>query len=153
MNKEELTKFINEKQLTTNFRLSEFFVTNGEGGREGLINDLSRLHESQQRIYLFAIEIIAGYLQRVIRDKYGPVKITSAYRSPRLNGLIKGANTSMHILGLAVDFTIIGFTKAQMGDVYRYLKDVLRWSGGLAFNAKENFIHMDWGKGRKFSYS
>ena len=64
------------------------------------------------------LELIVNCLQP-IRNYIGkPMKISSGYRSPRLNGhpLINGAATSQHIKGQAADFTIKGMTPRQIID-------------------------------------
>jgi hypothetical protein len=43
-----------------------------------------------------------------LREAVGPVFISSAYRSPRVNTLIGGARTSQHVLGQAADLTVPG---------------------------------------------
>ena len=52
-----------------------------------------------------------------IRNYIGKAMIiSSGYRSPRLNGhpLINGSQTSQHLIGQAVDFTIKGMTPKQI---------------------------------------
>lgn len=56
---------------------------------------------------------LARYLQG-FRDFVGyPIRITSGYRSPRLNSLVGGVPTSDHIKGLAADFYILGLSPAE----------------------------------------
>lgn len=42
-----------------------------------------------------------------LREKYGkPINVTSGYRCPELNKILKGSNTSQHLKGLAADITV-----------------------------------------------
>ena len=60
------------------------------------------------QVYLSNLKRLAVELQK-IRDYFGkPIIISSGYRSPRLNKMIGGAETSMHQYCLAADFTIGG---------------------------------------------
>lgn len=46
-----------------------------------------------------------------VRAHYGrPVRVTSGYRSPRLNTAIGGSPTSQHCFGEAADFTVEGIS-------------------------------------------
>ena len=48
---------------------------------------------------------ICKYVMEPIRQRYEkPIIVTSGYRCPRLNALVKGASTSQHIAGTAIDF-------------------------------------------------
>ncbi|MGC7990856.1 D-Ala-D-Ala carboxypeptidase family metallohydrolase, partial [Salmonella enterica] len=41
-----------------------------------------------------------------LRERYGkPIKVTSGYRSPKLNRVVRGAPNSQHMVGEAVDIT------------------------------------------------
>lgn len=40
----------------------------------------------------------------MVRARFGPLRVNSGYRSPRLNTLIGGSTTSAHCRALAVDF-------------------------------------------------
>lgn len=64
--------------------------------------------------------VLASGLERcrAILDK--PMIITSGYRSPRLNALVKGARSSAHLSGLAADFRVPGMSAR---DVCLLLKD------------------------------
>lgn len=85
-----------EKQLTKNFKLSEFLKSD-TALKKGIDNTPT---ESEVR----NIEKVAIALQS-IRDAYGKsIVITSGYRSKKLNAAVGGSQTSAHVLGFAVDF-------------------------------------------------
>lgn len=79
----------------------------------------------------------AGYMQ-FLRNRFGPLKVTSWYRPSSYNKRVGGATKSLHLKGFAVDFVPI---QATLENVYRYL-DVYH-NGGLALHHKLNFIHLD----------
>lgn len=47
------------------------------------------------------------HVRKLLGDK--PIIVSSGYRSPELNKLVGGSDTSAHTLGYAVDFTCPGF--------------------------------------------
>lgn len=88
----------------------------------------TELLEENQRQAILDLDIlvrlvaVAGLLQQV-RDRWGPVKINSGYRSPALNAAVGGSRTSQHILGEAVDFTV---PDHELEDVWEWI-----WKGSL----------------------
>ena len=58
-----------------------------------------------------------------MRDKLGPIRVTSGYRSPKLNRAIGGSTKSQHCKGEAVDLQF--FEKGLMRNkiMYDYLLD------------------------------
>ena len=91
-----------DKRLAANFWLSELLFSE-TAERKGIDN-------VPPQIALANIEtILAPGLQR-IRDLLGvAIVVSSGYRSPALNAYIGGARNSMHMRGLAADFTAPGY--------------------------------------------
>ena len=57
-------------------------------------------------------------LLEVVRREYGyPIKITSGYRSPKVNAAVGGAKTSQHLYGEAADMKAIKTTNKELFDV------------------------------------
>lgn len=55
-----------------------------------------------------------------VREIFGkPIRITSGFRTKRVNELVGGSNKSEHLTGCAADFIISGFTVAQIVDRIR----------------------------------
>lgn len=101
------------------------------------------------------IEKIARVMQDV-RVLVGnrPIKITSWLRPPAVNARVGGAPNSKHLFGGAVDFYVIGLTRAEMMDIQRTLEP---WAlgKGLGFGrgvSSKGFIHIDLGPGRVWGY-
>ena len=75
-----------------------------------------------------------------------PMIISSGYRSPRLNGhpLINGSETSQHVTGQAVDFTIKGMTPKQIIEKVK--------ASGVEFDQLINehniWVHLSYNKGK-----
>jgi hypothetical protein len=66
-------------------------------------------------------ELVDNVLQPV-RDRLGPVVVTSGYRSPELNTAIGGSKTSDHCLGMAADIEVLGIDNKVTAE---YIRDNL----------------------------
>lgn len=53
-----------------------------------------------------------------IRERFGPIRLTSGYRSPALNAAIGGSRTSAHMTGQAADIVPL---KASLADVFDWI--------------------------------
>jgi Peptidase M15 len=73
-----------------------------------------------------------------IREEFGdrPITVNSWYRPPDVNAAVGGVLDSQHLLGWAVDITILGYTPYQ---VYAILSKY--WPGGLGKNRR--YTHLD----------
>ena len=128
---------LNER-LAPNFKLGEFFVTNQAGGQAGLVRDFEALPEATQAIYYESLKDLAKRLQ-VIRDKYlggVSVRITSGWRSLRVNRLVGGSQRSFHKKAMAADISVHGKTPSMV----QYAV-APQWSGGLGYGS--TFTHLD----------
>lgn len=52
---------------------------------------------------LEALELLCAKVLEPIREKFGPVRVTSGYRSPAVNKAVGGSGTSQHCRGQAAD--------------------------------------------------
>ncbi len=89
------TGIVADTQLTKNFRLSEL-VRSPMAVRKRLENDPNDIIEKK----LLALAI--GLLEP-IRDLFGPIYVSSGYRSPAVNRAVGGATSSAHLYGHAAD--------------------------------------------------
>ena len=104
-------------KLSHNFTLAE--LTKSETAiRRGINNTPSdSVVENLQRL-------VTNVLQP-IRDKFGPLIVTSGYRSAQLNVAIGGSPTSDHVLGKAADIEAPGLDNKQLAV---YIKDNFKFT-------------------------
>mgnify|MGYP006404025749 FL=1 len=85
-------------KLSNNFSLSEFTYSN-KAKKLGIDNTPSKeAIDNLQELVTFVLQ--------PLRDRFGPITISSGYRSPELNKAIGGSTTSDHCLGCAADFEV-----------------------------------------------
>lgn len=82
-------------RLSKNFTLSEI-TRSSTAKRKGIDNTPSDKH-------LQNLQLLITNLIQPIRDELGPIRVTSGYRSPRLNRSIGGSKKSQHCKGQALD--------------------------------------------------
>lgn len=101
-------------RITKNFTLCE--LTKSEyATRKGIDNTAP--NEAVVNLVILTKKVL-----QPIRDKLGPVIVTSGYRSPELNRAVGGSKTSDHCRGVAVDFEVLGMDNM---DVARWIRDNL----------------------------
>lgn len=82
-----------------------------------------------------------------IRDKFGPVEVSSGYRSDRLNKLVGGSSSSHHRTGCAADILVRG---ADLKDVFAWVVDNLPFTELIAENiGAAMWVHVAVVKGRE----
>jgi zinc D-Ala-D-Ala carboxypeptidase len=91
-------------QLTANFTLAEFTASNTAIRHDIDNTPPPRIMQNIRLILAPAMEEVRGLLD-------APCRISSGYRSPRLNKLVRGSPSSQHMDGLAADFTCARFGK------------------------------------------
>jgi hypothetical protein len=104
-------------QLSKNLSLAEMTISN-EAKRRGITNAPTEGH-------LTNMKKLAENVFQPIREHFkSPIRISSGYRSLALNKAIKGATTSQHCSGEAMDIDMdgTGITNAQ---IFNYIKDNL----------------------------
>lgn len=108
-------------KVTPHFSLYEF------GG-----NLTSQGVQNYYLLSLFALE--------KVREKFGVVKITSAYRTEEQNRQAGGSAISQHLFAEAVDFYCPNVKNLET--VYRYVIDELQWRGEVIYHKKRGYIHI-----------
>lgn len=108
-------------QLTKNFHLIEF-LRSSTAARLSIDNTPTPAAQVN-------LHRLAKYLQG-FRDFVGfPIRITSGYRSPRLNSAVGGVPTSDHMKGLAADFYVIGLSPHQSWQKFMEYRNHCRVEG------------------------
>lgn len=101
--------------LSRNFSLAE--LTKTDTGAVNVPNDEQ----------LYKLLIVAQYLLQPVRDKFGPVHVTSGFRSEFVHEAIRKvqnaptSSTSQHLLGEAVDF----IPEGDIDEVFEWCKENL----------------------------
>ncbi len=93
-------------QLSPNFSLSEMTASDAAAR-----HNVSNVPTGQT---LANLTETAKKMERVRQILGRPIIVTSGYRSPAVNKIIGGADTSAHTLGYAVDFKVPGLTPFEV---------------------------------------
>jgi uncharacterized protein YcbK (DUF882 family) len=93
--------------LSRDFTLAEMIRT-----ATGLPNDPTEDRQLARMIFL-AVNVL-----QPIRDEWGPLMVTSGFRSPEVNARVGGTASSRHLLGEAADFIP---AKAAVRDVFKWI--------------------------------
>ena len=115
------------KQLTKNFKLSEFKCRDGSGVPEE---------------YMENVELLAKNLQ-VLRDFIDrPIHVISGYRSPKYNRKIGGARRSQHMLAKAADIKVRGMEPDEVRNaILQLIEEGKMMQGGVG--RYRSFTHYD----------
>ena len=93
-------------KLSTNFSLQELTKS-----------DTAIRHDIDNTPSLQVIDNLQDLVDNVLqplREKFGPVVVTSGYRSPAVNTKIGGSTTSDHCHGYAADFEALGVDNREL---------------------------------------
>lgn len=102
-------------KLTKNFKLSEFSYSN-TAVRYIIPN-------FPPTAVVNNIKLLCEHILQPIRDKVSkPVKISSGYRSPKVNELCGGVPNSQHMSGQAADIYIDGMTPYEIAKLVLNMK-------------------------------
>ena len=86
-------------KLSANFSLNELTKS-----------DTATRHDIDNTPTMQVIENLQDLVDNVLqplREKFGPIVVTSGYRSPAVNTKIGGSTTSDHCHGYAADFEVL----------------------------------------------
>ena len=130
-------------RLSKNFVLSEITLSN-TARRKGISNEPEKKH-------LANLQTIITELIQPMRDAIGPIRISSGYRSPKLNRAIGGSSRSQHCKGEALDLQFWKDGEMNNQVIYDWVLD-----SGLEFDQMINEFDFAWihisfssGKNRK----
>jgi hypothetical protein len=129
-------------RLTPNFTLAEF--TRSESAkRHGVSNQPTPEHIQN-------IKILCERVLEPIRMKFGPLILSSGYRSKVLNHYIGGSLKSQHCEGKAADLDMDGVDGVTNKEIFEYIKNELEFDQ-LINEFNYSWIHVSYnlGKNRK----
>lgn len=126
-------------KLSEHFALAEF--TRSESAkRHGVSNEPTPEH-------LENIKVLCEKILEPIRTKFGPLNISSGYRSKVLNHYIGGSLSSQHCEGKAADIDQDGMDGVSNTEIFNWIKDNLDfdqmiWEFGD--NNKPDWVHVSY---------
>ena len=103
-------------KLSANFSLNELTTS-----------DTATRHDIENTPSMQVIENLQDLVDNVLqplREKFGPIVVTSGYRSPAVNTKIGGSTTSDHCHGYAADFEVLGMDNRELA---LYIRDHLKF--------------------------
>ncbi len=115
------------KKLSENFRVREF---RSRDGADKILID----------------EKLVILLQKM-RDRFGIISISSAYRTPAYNKRVGGVSSSQHLYGLAADVTLSA--SSRLTEAARYAEKIGFRGVGLD-DRYQRFLHLDTRKNKSF---
>ena len=126
-------------KLSQHFALAEF--TRSESAkRHGVSNEPTAEH--LQNLITLCEKVLEP-----IRLKFGPLNISSGYRSKALNHYIGGSLNSQHCEGKAADIDMDGMGGATNREIFDFIKDNLDYDQIIfEFGSKENpdWVHVSY---------
>jgi hypothetical protein len=100
-------------KLSANFSLAELTKTN-----------VRQFDNTPSMQVIDNLQVLVDSVLQPIRNKFGPVTVTSGYRSPEVNKAIGGSATSDHCFGFAADFEVAGVDNKELA---RWVADNLKF--------------------------
>jgi zinc D-Ala-D-Ala carboxypeptidase len=100
-------------KLSANFSLAELTKTN-----------VRQFDNTPSMQVIDNLQVLVDNVLQPIRNKFGPVIVTSGYRSPEVNKAIGGSATSDHCFGFAADFEVAGVDNKELA---RWVADNLKF--------------------------
>jgi len=129
-------------QLSPHFTLAEF--TRSESAkRHGVSNEPTAEH-------LQNIKILCQTVLEPIRLKFGPINISSGYRSKLLNHYIGGSLRSQHCEGKAADLDMDNMGGVTNKQIFEYIKNELEFDQ-LINEFNYGWIHVSYNAGQNRS--
>ena len=113
--------------VSKDFRWSEFFLSD-TGKRLGIVNTTTDLD------ILSNIAYLVHYVLQPLRERCGPIRISSGYRCKTLNEAVDGVKNSYHLYGRAADIVPFG---CSLSVLENFIKDL-----GIKYIRYSTFIHV-----------
>lgn len=110
------------------------------------------IDNSPTKEHIENLKVIAEKVFQPIRDHFAcPIHVSSGYRGEALNRAIRGAKTSLHMTGQALDIDM-DFTKVSNKDIFNYIKDNLEFDSLIwEFSNKDGtpkWVHVSYRDGK-----
>lgn len=83
------------------------------------------------------------HLLELVRARFGPTTVHSAYRSVAYNLAVGGVGDSQHTKNHAKDFSCETGSPAEWSNFLKILRDRGEFEGGIGVYRKQNFVHVD----------
>ena len=126
-------------KLTAHFALAEF--TRSESAkRHGVSNEPTPEH-------LQNLIVLCEKVLEPIRMKFGPINISSGYRSKTLNHYIGGSLNSQHCEAKAADIDMDGMGGPTNKEIFDFIKDTLEFDQ-LINEFNYSWIHVSYNQGK-----
>ena len=126
-------------KLTAHFALAEF--TRSESAkRHGVPNEPTPEH-------LKNLIVLCEKVLEPIRIKFGPINISSGYRSKTLNHYIGGSLNSQHCEAKACDIDMDGMGSVSNKEIFEYIKNELEFDQ-LINEFNYSWIHVSYNLGK-----
>ena len=104
-------------KLSTNFSVAELSKSEA-ATRQGLDNTPSME-------VIDSLQALVDNVLQPLRDKFGPIIVTSGYRSPAVNKAIGGSTTSDHCKGQAADIEVLNMDNKALAE---YIRDNMKFT-------------------------
>lgn len=92
------------------------------------------------------IEKLAASVIQPIRNRFGPIRITSGFRSVELNTAIGGSKYSNHCRGEAADIEPVS-GDVRLIDIVNFVHDALEFRTLIAEYFPSGWVHIDYREG------
>ena len=126
-------------QITAHFNLAEF--TRSESAkRHGVSNEPTPEHIEN-------IKVLCEKVLEPIRMKFGPITLSSGYRSKVLNHYIGGSLRSQHCEGKAADIDMDNMGGVTNKQIFEYIKNELEFDQ-LINEFNYSWIHVSYNQGK-----
>ena len=126
-------------KLTAHFALAEF--TRSESAkRHGVPNEPTPEH-------LKNLIVLCEKVLEPIRIKFGPINISSGYRSKTLNHYIGGSLNSQHCEAKAADIDMDGMGSVSNKEIFEYIKNELEFDQ-LINEFNYGWVHVSYNLGK-----